>query len=171
MPSAIRCCPAPSCSTTLIKYEECQEFLRKLSERDGPAYRLPTEAEWEYACRAGTTTPFYFGERINTDQANFDGNGIEGVCRDEPTPVGSFPANAWGLHDLHGNVNEWTGDWYGGYPSGEAVDPHGPEEGDSRVVRGGSFYNTGIGVRSAYRNWYVPTTRRFQLGFRAAFTP
>src|SRR5205807_10338042 len=101
-------------------WEDCLEFLRQLSERDGHAYRLPTEAEWEYACRAGTTTPFFFGETISTDQANYDcsrptGRGKAARAFAKPTPVGSFAPNAWGLYDMHGNVWERCQDYYGEY--------------------------------------------------------
>ena len=104
-----------------VSWEDCQVFLKRLSEMDCALYRLPTEAEWEYACRAGTTTPFYFGETISTDQVNYDGGypygkGKKGVCRRKTTPVGSFPANAWGLYEMHGNGNEWCQDRYGDYP-------------------------------------------------------
>ena len=118
-----------------VSWDDCQEFIKKLREKDKKPYRLPTEAEWEYACRAGTTTPFHFGETISTDQANYNGNftygnGKKGVYRKKTTPVGSFPANAWGLHDMHGNVWQWCQDWYGDYPQKDVVDPQGPEKGD-----------------------------------------
>src|SRR5476651_402788 len=95
-----------------VSWDDCQEFVKKLRAKDKKAYRLPTEAEWEYACRAGTSTPFHFGETISTDQANYYGeavygNGKKGVYRENTTPVGSFPANAWALHDMHGNVFQW----------------------------------------------------------------
>src|SRR5262245_5889339 len=114
-------------------WEHCLEFLRKLSEGDGHAYRLPTEAEWEYACRAGTTTPFYFGETISTKQANYDclnpnpewQRGARAMAK--PTPVGSFPPNAFGLYDMHGNVWERCQDYYGAYPKKAVVDPRGPK--------------------------------------------
>src|SRR5204862_2044184 len=107
-----------------VGWDDCQRYIKKLSEKEGKPYRLPTEAEWEYACRAGTTTPFHFGETISTDQANYDGNhtygkGSKGVFRQKTTPMGSFPANAWGLRDMHGNAWEWCQDWYGPYPSGD----------------------------------------------------
>src|ERR1035441_3406412 len=94
-----------------VSWDDCQDFIKKLREKDKKIYRLPTEAEWEYSCRAGTKTPFHFGETISTDQANYNGNhiygnGKKGVYRQKTTPVGSFPANAWGLHDMHGNVWE-----------------------------------------------------------------
>src|ERR1039457_4264129 len=93
-----------------LSWEDCQEFIKKLRDKDKKAYRLPSEAEWEYACRAGTKTPFWFGKTISTDQANYKGsygNGKKGVDRQKTTPVGSFPANAWGLCDTHGNLWEW----------------------------------------------------------------
>jgi formylglycine-generating enzyme required for sulfatase activity len=103
-----------------------------LSRKDGHSCRLPTEAEWEYACRAGTTTPFYFGKSISTDQANYN-DGQHRYDEMRTTPVGSFPPNAWGLYDMHGNVLEWCSDWYGAYPAGEVVDPQGPTEEESPV--------------------------------------
>ena len=161
-----------------VSWDDCQHFLRILNQRDGPDYRLPTEAEWEYACRAGATTPFYFGHTISADQANYDGtypyaNEKKGVYRQRTTHVGTFPANAWGLYDMHGNVWEWCGDWYGEYPKGEVVDPQGPRSGQGRVLRGGSFYNKASLIRSAYRLTHVPTHRSSNIGFRVArtFTP
>ena len=132
-----------------VEWDGCQEFAKKLRDKDKKPYRLPTEAEWEYACRAGTTTPFYFGDTISTDQANYDGNhvygnGKKGVYREKTTPVGSFPANAWGLHDMHGNVWQWCQDWYGDYPQNDVVDPQGPEKGKLRVLRGGSWNRASV---------------------------
>src|SRR5262249_53757916 len=129
---------------------------------DGTGYRLPSEAEWEYACRAETTRPFWLGETISTDQANNDGNstygkgGKVGECRKKTTPVGQFKANPWGLHDMHGNLWQWCGDWYGKYPDGkypegEIKDPQYSNIGGARVLRGGSwFYNVGY-CRAAFR--------------------
>jgi hypothetical protein len=129
---------------TNVSWNHCQEFIKKLREKDKKAYRLPTEAEWEYACRAGTTTPFHFGETISTDQANFNGEivygkGKKGFCRKKTTPVDTFPANAWGLQDMHGNVFQWCQDWHGEYPEKDAIDPQGPKKGEVRVLRGGSW--------------------------------
>jgi uncharacterized protein (TIGR02996 family) len=162
-----------------IVWENCLDFLEKLSERDGHAYRLPTEAEWEYACRAGTTTPYFFGETISTDQANYDGRhpygkGNKGVYRAEPTPGGNFPPNAFGLYDMHGNFWERCQDLYAEYPKKAVVDPRGPAntQGLERVIRGGQFDSKAGEVRSAKRwkevEWYGG---HIYKGFRAALTP
>jgi formylglycine-generating enzyme required for sulfatase activity len=119
-----------------VSWDDCQEFIKKLRERDKKPYRLPTEAEWEYACRAGTTTPYYFGDSLSARQANF-GKFMKGASRLSTTPVGSFPPNAWGLYDMHGNVWQWCQDWFGDYPPGDVVDPQGPKAGAERVLRGG----------------------------------
>ena len=156
----------------VVSWNDCQEFCRKLSERTGRTIRLPTEAEWEYSCRAGTTTPFHFGSTISTDQVNYDGNypygaGRKGVYREKTTPVGSFPANAWGLYDMHGNVWEWCGDWYGEdyYASSPGTDPAGPGSGEDRVLRGGSWYDGARGCRCALRSGLWPDGLDF-IGFR-----
>jgi formylglycine-generating enzyme required for sulfatase activity len=148
-----------NCPVENISWNDCQEFIKKLRKKEKKAYRLPTEAEWEYACRAGTTTPFHFGETISTDQVNYNGNftygnGKKGVMRDKTTPVGSFPANAWGLHDMHGNVYQWCQDyWSDGYPHKDVVDPTGPEKGQFRVARGGSWHGEPRFCRSSNRSY------------------
>jgi uncharacterized protein (TIGR02996 family) len=147
-----------------VSWDDCGKFCTKLAARDGRRYRLPTEAEWEYACRAGTTTPFSFGATISTDQANYDGNytygkGKKGVHRRRTTPVGTFPANAWGLFDMHGNVYEWCQDAYGPYPSSDINDPQSYNNGDARVLRGGSCYGMPNGCRSANRAGHPPGNR------------
>jgi formylglycine-generating enzyme len=159
-----------------ISWNDCQEFIKKMTKKgkDKRVYRLPTEAEWEYACRAGTKTPFHFGETISTEQANYCGNevygkGKKGLFRKKTTPVGTFPANAWGLHDLHGNVWQWCQDWYGDYPKNDAIDPVGPENGEYRVLRGGSWGDNPRYCRSAYRNWYGPVHHINVYGFRVCF--
>jgi len=139
--------------------------------RDANGYRLPTEAEWEYACRAGTTTPFNTGNNITTSQANYNGNNpyndnAEGENREMVMPVGSFPANAWGLYDMHGNVWEWCWDWYGAYQAGAQTDPTGAVTGDRRVYRGGGWYGTGRCLRSAARSSVTPLYFFFAAGFR-----
>jgi formylglycine-generating enzyme required for sulfatase activity len=144
-----------------VSWDGCQEFVKKLGQKAGRRFRLPTEAEWEYACRAGTTSPFHFGETISTDQANYDGNytygqGKEGIDRKETTPVGSFPANAWGLKDMHGNVSQWCQDWYGPYSSDDIKDPKGSNNGPVRVLRGGSWHDGPSICRSSCRRWSDP---------------
>ena len=154
-----------------VSWDDCQRFITKLRETDKRAYRLPTEAEWEYCCRAGTTTPFHFGETLSTDQANYNGNftygdGKKGDYREETTPVGRFPANAWGLHDMHGNVFQWCQDWYGDGPPNDVLDPHGPDKGDYRVLRGGSWFSLPRYCRSASRLRVAPGYRDSLCGFR-----
>jgi formylglycine-generating enzyme required for sulfatase activity len=134
-------------------------------------YRLPTEAQWEYACRAGTTTPFSTGNNITTSQANYDGNNpynnnARGEYRQRTTPAGSFAPNAWGLYDMHGNVYEWCWDWYGTYASGAQTDPAGAVSGSYRVRRGGSWGSLGRYLRSAYRGHIYPDYRSYIIGFR-----
>lgn len=158
-----------------ISWHDCQEFCKKLGEKDKKPYRLPTEAEWERACRAGTSTPFHFGETLSTDQANYNGNfifgkGQKGAYREKTVPVGSFPANAWGLHDMHGNVWQWCQDWHGGYQRQDVVDPQGPKSGANRVMRGGSWGSNPIFCRSANRNFSDPATRTEYYGLRVCFT-
>ena len=157
-----------------VSWNDCQEFIKKLKDKDKRAYRLPTEAEWEYACRAGTTTPFHFGETISTKQANIQAEDIsdkKNLSRLKTTPVTSFPANAWGLHDMHGNVWQWCQDSYGDYPQKDVVDPQGPKGGPNRVLRGGSWFYSADCCRSACRGWGEPGFRNYSNGFRICFFP
>jgi len=156
-----------------VSWEDAVAFCKALSRKTGKAVRLPTEAEWEYACRAGTTTPFHTGATISTDEANYDGDyttygrGHKGVDRQKTLPVGSFAPNAFGLYDMHGNVWEWCDDWYGSYASAKVVDPPGPTSGAGRVLRGGSWYDDPLVCRSAYR-LRDPGIRASGVGFRVA---
>jgi formylglycine-generating enzyme required for sulfatase activity len=162
-----------------ISWNDCQVFIKKLraKEKDKQPYRLPTEAEWEYACRAGTTTPYYFGETISTSQANFagggdDGKGKKSVNRKKTTPVGTFPPNSWGLYDMHGNVAQWCEDRFGAYPQQGAVNPQGAKEGGSRVLRGGSWQDGPSLCRSASRAWSSLDNRGSgDYGFRVCYFP
>jgi len=145
-------------------------------DEDANGYRLPTEAEWEYACRAGTTSPFHFGKTLNGREANVDGNypygtSTKGPYLDRSTRVGSFGANGFGLYDMHGNVWEWCWDWYGDYDRGSKRDPDGAEVGSGRVNRGGSWSSFPRYCRSAYRGWNDPSSRFSVLGFRVASSP
>ncbi len=137
-------------------------------------YRLPTEAEWEYACRAGTLTATAFGNTLGSSQANFNGGSpynasTKGTYLKKTTPVGSYAANPWGIYDMHGNLWEWCWDWYeeNYYGLSPAVDPRGPESGTYRVLRGGAWSNQGYDVRSATRNFSYDASNRNNLyGFR-----
>jgi formylglycine-generating enzyme required for sulfatase activity len=159
-----------------VSWNDCQLFIKKLTQKDGRPYRLPTEAEWEFACRAGTTTPYHFGETLSTTQANFasgvKNNDKKSVQGKKTMPVGSFPPNAWGLHDMHGNVAQWCQDRYGPYPSQYVTDPQGGDKGGSRVLRGGSWEDGLTRCRSASRAWDSPDNRgRGTFGVRICFTP
>ncbi|MBF2052267.1 MAG: SUMF1/EgtB/PvdO family nonheme iron enzyme [Candidatus Sericytochromatia bacterium] len=160
-----------------VSWEDCQAFIKKLNAQGLGTYRLPTEAEWEYACRAGTSTPFGIGngKDLDSSQANFDGDypygkGEKEVYREETTPVKHFAPNAWGLYDMHGNVWEWCQDWYGKYPTHAVTDPEGPETGSDRVARGGSWYFGASYARSASRLNAAPDYRGY-LGFRLVRRP
>ena len=165
----------PRCPVESVSWDDAQAFIRRLNEREAGseyAYRLPTEAEWEYAARAGTTGAFY-GEP--DEIAWHEGNSspwYEENSGGRP-PVGAKRANAWGLHDMLGNVWEWTADWYGEYPSGAVTDPPGPSAGSDRVIRGGGWQHDGP-VSSAGRRSLSPGTRLDNIGFRlvrASFVP
>jgi formylglycine-generating enzyme required for sulfatase activity len=154
-----------------VSWDDCNSFCAGLVERTGHRYRLPDAGMWEYACRAGTTTPFHFGGSINTDQANYDGNatyggGQKGTYRERTTPVGSFPANAWGLFDLHGQVWEWCMDAVGIHPSAGIQDPPDHLSGRFRVLRGGSWASNPWGGRSAHRRSSARAYRDSNYGCR-----
>jgi formylglycine-generating enzyme required for sulfatase activity len=157
-----------------VSWEDCQEFCRKTG------LRLPSEAQWEYACRAGTSTPFAFGVTVSPDQVNYDGNlpyggAAKGVYRAKTTPVGSFKPNAFGLHDMHGNVFEWCEDVYDSdfywKPEARGPNPVSPTGSVIRVFRGGCWINSAGFCRSAFRYWYDPLDRHTYLGVRPAFFP
>ena len=161
-----------------VSWDDIQEFLKKLNlQHPGRTYRLPSESEWEYACRAGTTTPFNVGSTINPDGANYDGNytygdGRKGVYRKETVVVGSFKPNCWGLYDMHGNVWEWCADvWHDNYQGassdGSAWTTGGNQ--DRRVLRGGSWFNNPKFCRSAYRSWDDAYNWYYFVGFRLVF--
>jgi formylglycine-generating enzyme required for sulfatase activity len=148
---------------TNVSWDDCQNFIKKLNEKNKGKYRLPTEAEWEYACRAGTTTAYSFGDSITKSDANYGGS--------DTKAVGSYKPNAFGLYDMHGNVYEWCEDWKADYPKESVIDPKGPATGDSRVLRGGFFLGDESRIRSSYRSINSPTYRDLNGGFRLAKTP
>jgi len=156
----------------MVSWDDAVKFCRKLSampaeKKAGYVYRLPTEAEWEYACRAGTTTTYRFGDSDSElgDYAWYYKNS-GGTTH----PVGGKKPNAWGLYDMYGNVYEWCQDWYGDYPSGSVTDPTGAASGSYRVLRGGSFDYRSSTVRSATRTSLRPVNRFSYNGFRPART-
>ncbi|MDR0569570.1 MAG: formylglycine-generating enzyme family protein [Spirochaetaceae bacterium] len=152
--------PAYSLEAEQIRWNPCAD-----------GYRLPTEAEWEYACRAGTATPFSGGANIATNQSNYNGRYpyntmTKGIFRETTLPSGSFPPNPWGLYDMHGNVWEWCWDWYDAYRPEAGTNPVGPAFGTDRVFRGGSWCSLGQKLRSANRGLNIPSYRSSDLGFR-----
>jgi formylglycine-generating enzyme required for sulfatase activity len=178
-----------------VNWFEAMEFCSRLSQRSGKTYTLPSEAQWEYACRAGTTTPFHCGETLSDELANYNaeatyGRGRKGRSRGETTEVGRFPANAWGLHDMHGNVWEWCADhWHDSYALGQRQAPgdgspwlDADEPGLAgkkgkrsdqrlRVLRGGSWLSDPVSCRSASRGNNHPANANFAIGFRVCCLP
>ena len=171
-----------------VSWDDATEFCKKLSQKTGKRVRLPTEAQWEYACRAGTTTDYNTGATLNPGQADclFSASSaspgywekLKGWVRSffpepkqtrgGPKPVGSFKPNGFGLYDMHGNIWQWCADWHGDdyYANSPAMDPAGPESGACRVLRGGCWYGYPQFCRSADRYWSVPDVRYFTIGFR-----
>ncbi len=171
-----------------VNWDDATNYCAQLTQQEalagrlplGWAYRLPTESEWEYTCRAGTTTALYYGNMLRSGMANFDGhseydstlgtiNNPAGINLAQTTTVGSYEPNAWGLSDMSGNVDEWCLDWYGTYPSGNVSDPQGPATGSFHVVRGGSWTYQGVLCRSAQRGSAFGTINL--LGFRLVLAP
>jgi formylglycine-generating enzyme required for sulfatase activity len=169
-----------------VSWHDAIEFCSRLSQRSGRTYTLPSEAQWEYACRAETTTPFWFGDTISPELANYDGNyvygdGPKGIYRKQTTPVGMFPANAWGLQDMHGNVWEWCLDqWHNSYEGAPAdgmawadgmAGEKGQETQKSRRLRGGSWLVIPRYCRSAHRGHDLPDYANGSVGFRVVCLP
>ncbi len=158
-----------------VSWEDCVAYTEKLNQLV-PELKasLPTEAQWEYACRAGTTSVFHYGDHLDSTMANFDGNYPYGGAsireyREKTTPVASFAPNEWGLYDMHGNVDEWCYDGMRTYDSAAVSDPVGPTDKDAgRVVRGGSWNYYAGSCRSAFRDDFRPVYRFSNLGFRLA---
>ena len=161
-----------------VNWDDARKFCEALTKKDRATklipedsrYALPTEAQWEYACRAGTTSAFSFGNTFTSDLANFYGKSPygtneQGEYREKTTPVKSFPPNPWGLYDMHGNLYEWCSDWYEEKPL-ETKDPTGPNSGDGRIIRGGAWDRKATSCRSAYRYSRDPNRRAHNIGFR-----
>jgi formylglycine-generating enzyme required for sulfatase activity len=166
-PSQFQDC-GDDCPVEKVSWDDAQAFIKRLNAKDNAnKYRLPTEAEWEYACRAGTDNQFSFGDNVNQlgEYAWYRENSNE-----RTHPVAQKKPNPWGLFDMHGNVWEWCQGWYGDYPSGSLTDPKGPSWGASRVLRGGSWIDFPSYLRSAVQIAYHPTGSDNIVGFRLART-
>jgi sulfatase modifying factor 1 len=160
-----------------VSWQDCKRFIKKLNAKGEGNYRLPTEAQWEYACRANTATAYSWGNTIDCSKAMYANKSmVLDECQiylksiqlplDRPAPVASFAPNAWGIYDMHGNVWEWCADFYGPYPKEHVIDPVGPDSGTYRIRRGGSWFKYGYSCRSANRNYGNPFTRLQTTGFR-----
>ena len=177
-PSHFKSC-GDDCPVESVSWYEVQQFIEKLNRMEGTGvYRLPTEGEWEYAARAGSTTAFFWGNQADCSKMMYENDvgssedkcvgthRSKGLTPDSPAPVKKFLPNDWGLYDMHGNVWEWCQDWYGDYPAGAVTDPTGPSTGSHRVYRGGSWYRHASGCRSAERSRDVPGYWSSVVGFR-----
>ena len=156
-----------------VSWYGCNSFIETINSQSSLNARFPTEAEWEYACRAGTTTVYHWGNSLNGDKANCDGNypcgtRVKGRYLQKTSPVGVFDANPWGFYDMHGNVWEWCADWYGIYPTKAETDPKGPTSGSRRVVRGGGWDNGASCCASSTRGHNNPSDYYNTDGFRLA---
>lgn len=162
------------CPVENVSWEDAQEFIRKVNRTEGKnVYRLPTEAEWEYAARAGSTTAFANGDMTqgSCDPVDTNLNAMGWYCGNsgsKPHQVKKKKPNVWGVYDMHGNVYEWCQDWYGSYPDKPVIDPKGPDLGSSRVFRGGAWNLYARFCRSAHRGYDRPGDRGAGLGFRLA---
>ena len=164
-----------------VSWYDCMRFIKKLNNRNEGFYRLPTEAEWEYSCRSGSGTSYSWGNRIDCSKAMFSNHSKKsnecldhvrsrGLAVNCPAPVKSYPPNAWGLYDMHGNVWEWCHDWYGDYPNDPVKDPLGHSSGTKKIRRGGSWFRHGYSCRSANRNHSHPASRYRTTGFRLVWS-
>jgi formylglycine-generating enzyme required for sulfatase activity len=175
-PSTFKDC-GDNCPVESVSWQDVQKFIRELNHMEGTdRYRLPSEAEWEYACRAGTNTPYFFGQAISRDQVNYDGkiplsSTAKGRYRKRMLPAVAFAPNAWGLYNMHTDVWEWCQDWFGRYPPGPVTDPARRSAGMVRVVRGGRWFFHDRLCRSADRGMLPMDYRSHNVGFRLARTP
>jgi formylglycine-generating enzyme required for sulfatase activity len=164
-----------------VSFYDAMRFIEKLTRQNDGVYRLPSEAEWEYAARAGSTSAYTWGDSIDCSRAMYGNNRkksnkcvdfvrSKGLDVDGPAPVKSYPPNRWGLYDMHGNVWEWCQDWFGGLASEAQIDPGGPDSGSNKVRRGGSWFGSGPPCRSANRAYGHPATRYKTTGFRLVWS-
>ncbi len=171
----------PDMPVTRVSWFDAMRFINKLNKTNRGIYRLPTEAEWEYAARAGSSTAYSWGNGINCSRAMYSNNTLKsrncmdpirkkGLPADRPAPVKSYSPNAWGLFDMHGNVWEWCLDWYSRYSLSPSGDPQGPNSGIGRVRRGGSWFKDGFLTRSSNRNYAHPAGRLKTTGFRLVWS-
>ncbi len=171
-PSHFQGCDA--CPVERVSLHDVDAFIVRLNERAGPGFRLPTEAEWEKACRAGGAEPFGRTATLGSLDANIEGTypygAPAGIARGRTTPVGQFPPNALGLFDMQGNVWEWTSDWYCLYPDAPATDPRGACSSEYRVIRGGSWAFDGNSARCGLRYTHRPQDSGYSVGFRIVRT-
>ncbi|KIX11351.1 formylglycine-generating enzyme family protein [Dethiosulfatarculus sandiegensis] len=167
----------PDIPVSKVSWHDAMRFVAKLNQLGEGVYNLPTEAQWEYACRAGSDTAYFWGNSLTCSQAMYGNNPIKNACClayirkkglpvSGPAPVKSYPPNAWGLYDMHGNLWEWCRDWFGPYPEKAVTDPTGPADGVNRVRRGGSWYRGVARLRSTNRNFANPDSMYSTLGFR-----
>jgi sulfatase modifying factor 1 len=160
-----------------VSWDDARGFCAWLSQVENRSYRLPTEAEWEYACRGGSSTAFASSNSLSSFQANFNGefpygpDARRGPNKERPVKVGSYQANRFGIHDMHGNVTEWCADYFGDYPAAPQVDPAGPASGQMRVQRGGSWFDRGNLCRCAIRGKNPPDSAFNVVGFRVVCRP
>ena len=165
-----------------VSWHDCKEFIRKLNQMTGDVYMLPTEAQWEYAARAGSATAYFWGDRIDCSRALFANNPmkqdacvsidtVSGMKPGQPAPVKSYLPNEWGLYDMHGNVWEWCLDRFNRYDAFSVVDPCETHSGQDRVRRGGSWFGPGYSSRSANRAHGHPMSRLQNTGFRLVMVP
>ena len=167
---------------TKVSWHDCRKFIQKLNRLTGDQYQLPTEAQWEYAARAGSSTAYFWGNQIDCSRAMYANNPMQhdrcvdtfsraGMKSGQPAPVGSFAPNAWGLYDMSGNVWEWCRDMFDRYDVVSTVDPCETESGRDRVRRGGSWFSSGPACRSANRAYAHPMSRLQNTGFRLVMVP
>ncbi len=174
-PSTFKDCGG-DCPVETVSWRDAQEFIRKFNQMDHHnEYRLPTEAEWEYACRAGSTMRYAWGNEADCRKANYGNSRLASECKNinpgKPAPVGSYQANPWGLYDMHGNVWEWCADGYGAYENTTVTDPEGISNSTKRVLRGGAYFDPAESCRTANRCWDPSDYRVQDIGLRLIRRP